>query len=77
MFDDYNVLQGADYYEIKIMNNDKVLFERIIENPDATQSKFEDLKNDLREDLKEEETLVLSELSIDEDYDILSEFDED
>ena len=27
--------------------------------------------------LKEEETLVLSELSIDEDYDILSEFDED
>lgn len=81
MFDDYNVLQGADYYEIKIMNNDKVLFERIIENPDATQSKFEDLKNDLRDDLKndskEEETLVLSELSIDEDYDILSEFDED
>jgi len=63
------------------MNNDKVLFERIIENPDATQSKFEDLKNDLRDDLKndskEEETLVLSELSIDEDYDILSEFDED
>lgn len=73
MFDDYNILQEANYYEIKIMNVDKVLFERTIENSDTTQSKFEDLKNEM----KDEEPLVLSELSIDDDYDILSEFDDE
>lgn len=72
MFDDYSILKAATYYEIKIMNADKVLFEATIENPDAGKSNFKHLKNEL----KEKFVPNLSDLSNDDDYDILSEFDD-
>lgn len=72
MFDDYSILKAATYYEIKIMNVDKVLFEATIENQDAGKSNFKELKNEL----KEECVPSLCDLSNDDDYDILSEFDD-
>lgn len=72
MFDDYSILKAATYYEIKIMNVDKVLFEATVENPDAGKSNFKELKNEL----KEEHVPKLCDLSTDDDYDILSEFDD-
>ncbi|CAI8507620.1 unnamed protein product [Hanseniaspora opuntiae] len=50
MFDDYSILKAATYYEIKIMNVDKVLFEATIENQDAGKSNFKELKNELKEE---------------------------
>lgn len=83
MFNDYDILKKANYFEIKIINKDKkVLFENVIDKKIETIDKeVENKKISLENEentLPSYETSKLADSFIDdEEYDILSEFEED
>ncbi|KAL6927114.1 hypothetical protein ACO0SA_003404 [Hanseniaspora valbyensis] len=91
MFNDYDILNNANYYAIKILNNDKkVLFENIINKTAAKPiekelevdeptliEEFSVIKTNNTLEKDSSENLADPFIDDDESYDILSEFDED
>ncbi|XBW37981.1 hypothetical protein QEN19_003566 [Hanseniaspora menglaensis] len=90
MFNDYSILENAEYFELKILNTDnKVLFQSIIDgklnkslekdqNATPTETKtFENKLETSEKSLTNEQSDSLADSLIDDEgYDILSEFDD-